>query len=85
LGRDCVVETIGQLKQLKHILDIARRQPRYQMHELIQPPRLLVARAEVVWAIHLSEEEFRDLAVLRLIRKVGMVAPKPLRLESLEC
>ena len=54
-------------------MNIARRQAWCQMHKLVQPVGLLIARAKVVRAIHLFEEEFRDLAILRLSRKVGMV------------
>ena len=53
------------------------------MHELVQPMRLRIARAKVSRAVHLLEEKFCDLAILRFSGKVGMVPAEPVRLKSL--
>ena len=83
MSPNCIIQLVGKLQKLKHILNIAYREPRCQMHELVQPVRLLIARAKIARAVHLFEKEFRDLAIFRLSGKVGVVASEPLRLKCL--
>ena len=78
-----IVDALETERTTEEAIALVSRERGLPYHRL-NLTRLLVPRAEVPRAVHLLEEEFRNLAVLRLRSQIGVVAAESIRLETLQ-